>query len=183
MKRYISTLSVSTALFTSARIIISYYSQTRKKSQRYYDTVTIRVGNSVVQISSLPEVELLHTFRVTLIALVLLPYYIAHAARLNPARERLSDSLRKVAISWKVKTLMRRLNKSSILSLMEESITSTESVFGQLHPCRISVPYCPDSRLLAMMIVLRLLEFFELYTQRQKELQNMDSLTINRTQS
>ena len=50
-------------------------------------------------------------------------------------------------------------------------------------PCRISVPYCPDSRLLAMMIVLRLLEFFELCTQRQKELQDMDLSTINRTQS
>ena len=99
MKRYISTLSVSTAVFISARIFISYYSQTRKKSQRYYDTVTIRVGNSVVQISRLPEVELLRTFRVTLIALVLLPYYIAHAARLDPARERLSDSLKKAAVS------------------------------------------------------------------------------------
>ena len=182
MKRYISTLSVSTALSISVRIIISYYSQTRKKSQRYYDTVTIRVGSSVVQISRLPEVELLHTLRVTLIALVLLPYYIAHVARLDPTRERLSDSLRKVVISWKVKTLMRRLSKSSILSLMEESITSTESVFGQLHPCRISVPYCPDSRLLAMTIVLRLLEFFVLYTERRKELQNSDSLTINRIQ-
>lgn len=182
MKRYISTLSVSTGLFTSVRIIISYYSQTRKRSQRYYDTVTIRVGNSVVQISRLPAVELLHTFRVTLTALVLLPYYIAHAARLDPAREHLSDSLRKVAISWKVKNLMRRLSKKSILSLMEESITSMVSVFGQLHPFRISVPYCPDSRLLAMTIVLRLLEFFALCTQRQKELQNTDSSTINRTQ-
>ena len=183
MKRYISTLWVNTDQSISARIIISYYSQTRKKSQRYYDTVTIRVGNSVVQISRLPEVELLRTFRVTLTALVLLPYYIAHAARLDPARERLSDSLKKVAISWKVKNLMRRLSKKSILSLMEESITSTALIFGQLHPCRISVPYCPDSRLLAMTIVLRLLEFFALFTQRQKELQNMDSLTINRIQS
>ena len=182
MKRYIFTLSASTALFTSARIIISYYSQTRKKSQKYYDTVTIRVGNSVVQISRLPEVELLRTFRVTLTALVLLPYYIAHAARLDPARERLSDSLRKVAISWKVKTLMRRLSKSSILSLMEESITSTELVFGQLHPCRISVPYCPDSRLLAMTIVLRLLEFFSLFTERRRELRDSDSSPMTKTQ-
>ena len=183
MKRYISTLSASMALFTSARIIISYYSRTRKKSQRYYDAVTIRVGNSVVQISRLPEVELLRTFRVTLTALVLLPYYIAHAARLNPARERLSDSLRKAAISWKVKNLMRRLSKKSILSLMEESTTSTALVFGQLPPLRISVPYCPDSRLLAMTMVLRLLEFFALYIQRQKELQDMDSSIINRIQS
>ena len=90
--------------------------------------------------------------------------------------------LKKVVISWKMKNLMRRLNKKSILSLMEESITSAALVFGQLPPFRISVPYCPDSRLLAVTIVLRLLEFFALYTQRQKELQNMDSLTINKTQ-
>ena len=155
----------------------------RRKSPRFYDTVTVRVGNSVVQISNVPLAELVRTLRVTLTALALLPFYIAHAARLDPNRERLSDSLRKVAISLKTKTLMRRLNKKSIPSLTEESITSAVLVFGQLHPCRISVPYCPDSRLLAMTIVLRLLEFFALYTQRQKELQNMDSLTINRIQS
>ena len=47
----------------------------------------------------------------------------------------------------------------------------------------IAVPYSPDSRLLAMTIVLRLLEFFALYIQRQKELQDMDSSIINRIQS
>ena len=183
MKRYISTLWVSTAPYIFARIIISYYSLTRRKSPRFYDTVTVRVGNSVVQISNVPLAELLRTLRVTLTALVLLPFYIGHAARLDPNRERLLDSLRKAAISWKAKTLMRRLSKKSILSLTEESITSTASVFGRLHPCRISVPYCPDSRLLAMTIVLRLLEFFVLYTERRKELQDSDSLIINRIQS
>ena len=183
MKRYISTLSVSTALSISVRIIISYYSQTRRKSPRFYDTVTIRVGSSVVQIFNVPLVELVRTLRVTLTACVLLPYYIAHAAHLDPSRERLSDSLRKAAISWKTRTLMRRLNKKSILSLTEDATTSMVSVFGQLRPCRISVPYSPDSRLLAMTMVLRLLEFFTLYIQRQKELQDSDLLTTNRIQS
>ena len=125
MKRYISTLWVSTDPYISARIIISYYSQTRRKSPRFYDTVTIRVGDSVVQISNVPLVELVRTLRVTLTACALLPYYIAHAAHLDPSRERLSDSLRKAAISLKVKILMRKLSKKSILSLTEESITST----------------------------------------------------------
>jgi hypothetical protein len=183
MNRYISTLWVSTDPSISARIIISYYSQTRRKSPRFYDTVTVRVGSSVVQISNVPLVDLARTLRATLIALALLPYYIAHAARLSPDRERLSDFLKKVVISWKTKTFMRRLSKKSILSLTEESIISMASVFGQLHPCRISVPYCPDSRLLAMTIVLRLLEFFELCTERRRELQDMDSSTINRIQS
>jgi hypothetical protein len=136
MKRYISTLSVSTALFISVRIIISYYSQTRRKSPRFYDTVTIRAGNSVVQISNVPLVALLRTLRVTLTALVLLPSYIVHAARLDPSREHLSDSLKKAAISWKTRTLMHKLRKKSILSLMEDATTSTVSVFGQLRPCR-----------------------------------------------
>ena len=171
MKRYISTLWVSTDPCISARIIISYYSQTRTKSPRFYDTVTIKVGSSVVQISSIPLAELVPTLRVTLTACALLPYYIGHAARLDPNRERLSDSLKRAAISWKTKTLMRKLSKKSILLLTEESIISTASVFGQLHPCRISVPYCPDSRLLAMTIVLRLLEFFSLSIERHRELQ------------
>ena len=183
MRRYISTLWVSTDPFISARIIISYYSQTRKRSPRFYDTVTIRVGNSVVQISNVPLVELVRTLRVTLTACSLLPSYIAHAARLDPGRDRPSDSLRKVAISWKTKNLMRKLSKKSILSLTEESITSMVSVFGQLHPCRISVPYFHDSRLLAMMIVFRLLEFFSLFIERQKESRNSDSLTMKRTQN
>ena len=95
MKHYTSTLWVNTDQSISARIIISYYSQTRKKSQRYYDSVMIRVGNSVVQISRLPAVELHHTLRLTLTALALLPYYIDHAVHLNPAKERLLDFLRK----------------------------------------------------------------------------------------
>jgi hypothetical protein len=121
-----------------------------------------------------PLVELLPTLRVTLTALALLPYYIAHAAHLDPSREHPLDFLKKAMISLKTKTLMRRLSKKSILSLTEESMTSTASVFGQLHPCRISVPYCPDSRLLAMTIVLRLLEFFSLYTELRKGLQDSD---------
>ena len=148
-----------------------------------YDTVTVRVGSSVVQISNVPLAELARTLRVTLTALVLLPYYIAHAARLSPDRERLSDSLKKVVISLKTKTLMRRLSKKSILSLTEESIISTASVFGQLHPCRISVPYCPDSRLLAMTIVLRLLEFFSLCTELRKGLQDSDLSTTTKIRS
>ena len=182
MNRYISTLWVSTDPYISARIIISYYSQTRTRSQKFYDSVMIRVGNSVVQISNVPLVELVRTLRVTLTALVLLPYYIDHAAHLDPCRDRLLDFLKKAAISLKTKSLMRKLKKKSIPSLMEESITSTVSVFGQIHPCRISVPYYPDSRLLAMTILLRLLEFFSLFTERQKELRGSDSLTINRTQ-
>jgi hypothetical protein len=177
MNRYTFLLWESMDPYISARIIISYYSQTRTKSLRFYDAVTIRVGHSVVQISNVPQVELARTLRVTLTALVLLPSYIAHAARLNPSREHLSDSLRKAVISWKTKNLMRRLSKKSILSLTEESMTSTASVFGQLHPCRISVPYCPDSRLLAMTMVLRLLEFFLLFTERRKELQDSELST------
>ena len=123
MKRYSSTLWVNTDQSISARIIISYYSQTRKKSQRYYDSAMIRVGSSVVQISRFPAVELHRTLRVTLTALVLLPYYIVHAAHLNPGKERLLDFLKKAVISLKTTTLMRKLSKRSILSLTEESIT------------------------------------------------------------
>ena len=183
MDRYIFTLWANMVQFISVRISICYYSRTRTKSQRFYDNVTIRVGRSVVQISNVPLVELRRTFRVTLTALVLLPYYIAHAAHLDPSRERLLDSLKKVAISWKVMTLMRKLRKKSTQSLTEEATTSVVSVFGQLHPCRISVPYSPDSRLLAMTIVLRLLEFFVLFTERRQELRNSELSTTNRTRS
>ena len=169
MKRYTSTLWVNMDQSISARIIISYYSQTRKKSQRFYDSVMIKVGSSVVQISRLPAVELHHTLRVTLIALALLPYYIGHAARLNPAKDRLLDFLRKARFLRKVKTSITRSSKKSILSLMDESITSTGFVLNQLPPCRISVPYCPDSQVLAMTMLLRLLELFELLQTRQKE--------------
>jgi hypothetical protein len=64
MNRYISTLWASMDPCISARIIISYYSQTRTKSPRFYDTVTVRVGNSVVQISNVPLADLLRTLRV-----------------------------------------------------------------------------------------------------------------------
>ena len=183
MNRYIFTLWANMVQFISVRISICYYSRTRTKSQRFYDNVTIRVGSSVVQISNVPLVDLLRTYRVTLTAFVLLPYYIAHAAHLDPSRERLSDFLKKVAISLKTKTLMCKLSKKSIPSLTDDATTSMVSVFGQLHPCRISVPYSPDSRLLAMTIVLRLLEFFALFTERQRELRNSDLSITDRTLS
>ena len=132
----------------------------------------IRVGNSVVQISRLPAVELHRTLRVTLTALVLLPYYIDHAAHLSPDKERLLDFLKKARFLRKVKTSITRLKKKSILSLMDESITSTGLLLNQLPPCRISVPYCPDSQVLAMMMLLRLLELLNLLQIRQKELQD-----------
>ena len=134
MKRYTSTLWVNTDQSISARIIISYYSRTRKKSQRYYDSVMIRVGDSVVQISRLPAVELHRTLRVMLTALVLLPYYIDHAVHLNPDKERLLDFLIKARFLRKVKTSITRLNKKSILSLMDASIASTGLVLNQLPP-------------------------------------------------
>ena len=129
MNRYISTLWANMVQSISVRISICYYSQTRTKSQRFYDNVTIRVGNSVVQISNVPLVELRRTLRVTLTALVLLPYYIVHAAHLNPDREHLLDILKKAAISWKTTNLMRKLRKKSILSLTEEATTSAVSVY------------------------------------------------------
>ena len=54
---------------------ICYYSQTRTKSQRFYENVTVRVGNSVVLISNVPLADLLRTYRVTLTACALLPSY------------------------------------------------------------------------------------------------------------
>ena len=95
-----------------------------RSSQRYYDSVIIKVGSSVVQISNVPTVDALRTLRVTLIAWLLLPLFIAHAARLNPAQGRPLDFLRKARFLMKVKMSMRKLNRKSILSLMDESIIS-----------------------------------------------------------
>jgi hypothetical protein len=54
MKRYLFTLWENTAQSISARISISYYSLTRRKSPMSFESVIIKVGNSVVQISSVP---------------------------------------------------------------------------------------------------------------------------------
>jgi hypothetical protein len=69
----------------------------------------------------------------TLTALVLLPYYIEHATHLNPDKERLLDFLKKARFMRKVKTSIIRLSKKSILSLMDESITSTGPVHFRPH--------------------------------------------------
>ena len=134
-----------------------------------FESVIIKVGSSVVQISNVPTVDAHRTLRHTLTAWLLLPLFIAHAERLNPAQERLLDSLRKVKLSMKVKMSMRRLSKKSIRSLMEESITLMESLSTQLPPYRISVPYSPDFQELAAMILLRYIELLALLQQRQKE--------------
>jgi hypothetical protein len=122
MKRYLFTLWENMAQSISARISICYYSSTRRKSPMSFESVIIKVGSSVVQISNVPTVDALRTLRVTLIAWLLLPLFIAHAVRLNPAQERPLDFLRRVRHSMKVKMSMRRLRRKSIRSLMEESI-------------------------------------------------------------
>ena len=139
-----------------------------KKFPRYYDTVIIKVGSSVVQISNVPTVDALRTLRVTLIAWLLLPLFIAHAVRLNPDKGRPLDFLKKARFLMKVKMSMLRLKRKSIRSLMEESIILMASLSSQLPPCRISVPYSPDSQELAMMMLLRYLELFVQFQQRQK---------------
>ena len=136
MKRYLFTLWENTAQSISARIFISYYSLTRRKSPMFFESVIVKAGSSVVQISNVPTVDALHTLRVTLIAWLLLPFFIAHAVRLNPDRERLLDSLKRVRFSMKVKMSMRKLKRKSIRSLMEESITLMASLSGQLSPYR-----------------------------------------------
>ena len=134
-----------------------------------FESVIIKVGSSVVRISNVPTAVVHRTLRHTLIAWLLLPCFIAHAAHLNPARERLLDSLKKVKHLMKVKMSMRKLSKKSIRSLMEESIILMASLSSQLPPYRISVPYSPDSQELAAMILLRYLELFQLLQQSQKE--------------
>ena len=169
MKRFLFTLWENMAQSISARISICYYSSTRKKSPMSFESVILKVGSSVVQISNVPTVDELHTLRVTLTAWLLLPLFIAHAARLSPDHVRLLDSLKKARHLMRVKMSMRRLKRKSIRSLMEESITLMASLSSQLPPYRISVPYSPDSQELAMMILLRYLELFTLLHRRQKE--------------
>ena len=79
------------------------------------------------------------------------------------------DFLRKARHLTRVKMSMRRLRRKSIRSLMDESIILMASLSAQLPPYRISVPYSPDSRELAMMIMLRYIELLVLSQQRQKE--------------
>ena len=152
MKRYLFTLWENMDQFISARIFICYYSSTRRKSPMSFESVIIKVGSSVVQISNVPTADALHTLRVTLIAWLLLPLFIAHAERLNPARERPLDFLKKARHLMRVMMSMRRLKRKSIRSLMDESIILMASLSSQLPPYRISVPYSPDSQELAMII-------------------------------
>ena len=134
MKRYLFTLWENMDQSISARISISYYSLTRRKSPMSFESVIIKVGNSVVQISSVPTVAVRRTLRRTLIAWLLLPHFIAHAEHLNPARERPLDFLRRVKHLRKVKMSMRRLRRKSIRSLMEEGIILMASLSSQLPP-------------------------------------------------
>ena len=76
-----------------------------------FESVIIKVGNSVVQISNVPTVDVHRTLRVTLTAWLLLPFFIAHAAHLNPEHVRRLDFLRKAKHLMKVKTSMRKLSK------------------------------------------------------------------------
>ena len=76
--------------------------------------------------------------------------------------------LRRVKHLMKVRMSMRRLKRKSIRSLMDE-YNFNGIVVKSTPPCRISVPYSPDSQELAMTMLLRYLELLALLQQRRKE--------------
>lgn len=164
MKRYISTLRVNTDLFISARISISYYSETRKNSPKQLDRLTLRVGPSVVQIYNLPQEALHRTLRHILVPIVCFPSFIGNRKLCDP-----KAALRCVSI-WKHKNLLRlqtkRLRGLPLTFVMDEALSSILKLLVLMPPVRISIPYVPNSMDFEELMLMKYLSLFALWRQR-----------------
>ena len=75
----------NTDLYTSARIIISYYSSNQMKPYRYVQRLYLRLGPMVVSTVRYPKVSVHHTLRAMLIAVCLYPKFLHYLPSVRSA--------------------------------------------------------------------------------------------------
>jgi len=75
-KKCVTMPLANTAPYTSARIIISYYSSTQKKSYKYVQRLYLKHGRLVVSTFKFPKESAHHTLRVMLTAVCLALLYL-----------------------------------------------------------------------------------------------------------
>ena len=119
MKRFTTTLLENMDRQHSVRISISYYSTTRKSSDKVYDSLFLRVGDLVIQIRNLSGLPLHATLRDTSIVLRAFPTFIRILAILS----RSVDFLRILRNPLLMKFLNRKkMKKYSLYSMMVECL-------------------------------------------------------------
>ena len=158
MKKYIRTIYPSTPQRPSDRISISYYSLTRHKSPKIYRKVYLRVGGLVVSIANLQGNRLLPTYRTILIALCLSPLCTQRPNRFVQ-KLGLANTLHMKSFYKKV-NLLRKLSTSELTELTMSQMANLSST---LPDGRISLDYSPDLYRTALLFLMNLESFIQVY--------------------
>ena len=137
MKKYVTSLWGSMDPSISARIIISYYGLTRKKRQKSFHRLYLRLGSTVVWIVPTQKEKLLPMLRNTLITLCLFRDYTELG--ICPR----SAYIRRTSVSLFTKMKSRKYMTMALPDLLE-SASQTMAVLNHFFPLyRLNVPYTP----------------------------------------
>ena len=143
MKKYVTTLYVSTVLGHTVRIGICYYSLTRHNSPKLYHSMYLRLGPTVIQLVHYREEVQHRMLRHMLTVLCAYLHYTSSIKRFArvPRTQKDFQSI----MSFPSKLRYMNLRKSRMSFLMESaSLLMVKLNKFSLHG-RINIPYSPDS--------------------------------------
>lgn len=133
VKKCVTLPLANTDLYTSARIIISYYSSNQMKRYRYVQRLYLKHGLLVVSIVKSPKVSVHHMLRHMLIALALYPKFLKYVPSVRSAF---------ILRNWVRSFLLvneKKYTRLPLSALLKEASYSMENIKSLIYGGRITL--------------------------------------------
>jgi len=124
--------------YTSARIIISYYSSTQKKSYKYVQRLYLKHGPLVVSTFKFPKESAHHTLRVMLTAVCLYPKFLKCVPSVHSAY------ILKGWVKAFCKVNARKYMRLPLMTLLKEASCSMENIRSLMSGGRLTLTSIPN---------------------------------------
>ena len=147
-------------LYTSARIIISYYSSNQTKPYKYVQRLYLRLGPMVVSTVKYPKVSVHHTLRAMLIAVCLYPKFLHCLPSVHSA------FILKSWVKAFCKVNERKYIRLPLSSLLKEASLSMESIKNLMYGGRLTLTSTPNVKDLLVNLHLNVLTLMEYMIQQ-----------------
>lgn len=128
----------NTAPYTSARIIISYYSSTQKKPYKYVQRLYLKHGPLVVSTFKFPKESAHHTLRVMLTAVCLYPKFLKCVPSVHSAY------ILKGWVKAFCKVNARKYMRLPLATLLKEASYSMENLKSLMFDGRLTLTSIPN---------------------------------------
>lgn len=145
----------NTDLYTSARIIISYYSSNQTKSYKYVQRLYLRLGPMVVSTVSYPKVSVHRTLRAMLIAVCLYPKFLHYLPSVHSA------FILKNWVKAFCKVNERKYTHLPLSSLLSEASLSMDAIRNLMYGGRLTLTSTPNVKDLLINLHVNVLTLME----------------------